>query len=76
MIVTCSMCHCSITLNVAEGPLRVCPMCGHNFACTWFNFGNNTDTQESSSTTGRSEKDIEDKIWWAEHIMKLEEEKE
>ena len=35
MIVTCGMCHCSITLNAFEGPLRVCPMCGHNFACTW-----------------------------------------
>lgn len=66
MIVTCSRCHCSITMNVIEGPLRVCPMCGHDFAYT----------RVSSDTTGSSKKDIEDRIWWAEHTVKLEEEKE
>lgn len=57
MIVTCSRCQCSITMNVTEGPLRVCPMCGHDFV----------RTQVSSDTTGSSEK-----IWWAEHTMKKE----
>ena len=53
MIVICSRCQCSITMNVTEGPLRVCPMCGHDFV----------RTQVSSGTTGSSGKDIKDRIF-------------
>lgn len=66
MIITCSECHCSITINATECPLRVCPMCGHNFACTW----------AMSGTTVWPEKNIEENVKKIDHIMKSEEEKE
>lgn len=66
MIVMCTKCGCSITMNVTEGPLNRCPMCGHDF----------TRTRVSDSTESLGNYWDNDAIsvmaWLDAHTMKVE----